>query len=129
MRQIYAIPEMKTLTNKNSSSAPPCLNAGRSGRTVPGDIRELAEDGLGLALRYLLTVEDDEVPAVGVGVEQGAHAPRGDPLAAGQVHAVQALALFAQQLQGFVRYLMGGETSAINQTLAAYFNHLQPLAT
>jgi hypothetical protein len=91
--------------NKNSASAPPCLNAWRSGRTVPGDIGELTEDGLGLALGYFLTVEDDEVPAVGVGVEQGAHTPRGDPLAAGQVHAVQALALLAQQLQGFVRYL------------------------
>ncbi len=45
------------------------------------------------------------MPAVGVGVEQGAHTPRGDPLAARQVHAVQALALLAQQLQGFVCYL------------------------
>jgi len=81
------------------------LNAGGSGRTVPGDIWELTKDGFGIALRNLLTIEKDEVPEVGSGVEQDPHARRGDPFATVQVEAGQALAFPAQQFQSLVCYL------------------------
>ncbi len=93
------------------------LDAGSPCRAVPRDVGELAQDGVRVALRDPLTVEDDEVPEVRVGPQQSPHPRRGDPLAAVQVHAVKTLHLLAQSLQGFVGYLLAGSDAQIRNLL------------
>ena len=81
------------------------LYAGCPGRTVARDIGKLAQNGLRVALGDLLAVEYDEVPEVGVGVQQGSIPRRANALAAVEGDAVEALALLAKMLQGLVRDL------------------------